>query len=194
MKVLKFGGKSLANGSPLEQALDILKAEADKGKVVTVLSARGNSTNELEDLLEKAAAGEEYDALLDKFFEYQVELSDGLNFAKEFQEINKILGGVSLLGEYSLKIKDKLLSFGEIISCKAVVQLLKESNYKARFVDSRELIKTDEAYGSARVLLDISEQNVTNFFKEADEDTIEVVTGFIGSNLQNQTTTLGRNG
>jgi aspartate kinase len=194
MKVLKFGGKSLANGNPLSGALDIIKKEAKQDKIYLVLSARGNATNELEELLEVAAQGENYQAKLDKFFEYQVAPSDSLNFSSEFQDINRILGGVSLLGEYSLKIKDRLLAYGEILSCKTITTLIAQEGGKARFIDTRELIKTDERYGSAHVLMDVSQKNVQDFFNDAADDVIEVVTGFIGSNLQNQTTTLGRNG
>ena len=112
----------------------------------------------------------------------------------EHAEMKQILAGVALLGEYSQKVKDRFLSFGEILSCKMVAHLLRKRGFKARFVDSRTLIKTTEEYGSASVLLDVSERNVKEFFKDAPEDQIEVVTGFIGTTLTNQTTTLGRNG
>ncbi|MDP4185962.1 MAG: bifunctional aspartate kinase/homoserine dehydrogenase I, partial [Bacteroidota bacterium] len=194
MKVLKFGGKSLANGDALKNALDIISREAVKGKIFIVFSARGNSTNELEALLEAAARGEEFRSNLKKFFAYQTFPSSALDFKNEYQEIEQLLEGVSLLGEYSLKIKDRLLAYGELLSCKTAARLLAERGFNVRFTDSRKLIKTDEKYGSALVLLDISEKNVKEYFKDAKPDTIEVVTGFIGSNLQNQTTTLGRNG
>lgn len=194
MKVLKFGGKSLANGDALTNALNIIDREAGNGKIFVVCSARGNSTNELEDLLEKATHGEPYLEQLNSFFEYQTKPSASLTFDQEYAEIKQLLEGVGLLGEYSLKIKDRLLAFGELLSCKTVAQLLSDKGSKSRFTDSRQLIKTDENYGSALVLLDVSEKNVQNYFKDAEPSTIEVVTGFIGSNLQNQTTTLGRNG
>ena len=72
--------------------------------------------------------------------------------------------------------------------------LLEQRGNISRFVDSRKLIKTTDEYGDAQVLMDISEKNVREFFKDADPATIEVVTGFIGTTLNNQTTTLGRNG
>ncbi len=196
MKVLKFGGKSLSGGegSPLNQSLDIICQEARKGKVYVVCSARGKSTDMLEDMLLKAAAGEDYMPAFDYFFERQQAPSKSVDMKAEHAEMKQILAGVALLGEYSQKVKDRFLSFGEILSCKMVAHLLRKRGFKARFVDSRTLIKTTEEYGSASVLLDVSERNVKEFFKDAPEDQIEVVTGFIGTTLTNQTTTLGRNG
>ncbi len=194
MKILKFGGKSLANEKALNNALAIIQKAAGSGKIIVVLSARGNLTNELEGLLERAVNGKSYSDELKKTLEYQLKPAREIDITIESNKIRQLLDGVSLLGEYSLKIKDQLLSFGELLSCKTVVYLLKKEGYKARFVDTRELIKTDNLHGSARVLHDLSEKNVQQFFNNADWQTIEVVTGFIASNLKNQTTTLGRNG
>lgn len=196
MKVLKFGGKSLsgAEGSPLNQSLDIISSQARQGKLYVICSARGKSTDMLEDMLGKAAAGQDYLPAFDYFFERQQAPSKSVDMKDEYAEMKQILAGVALLGEYSQKVKDRFLSFGEILSCKMVAHLLRKRGFKARFVDSRTLIKTTEEYGSASVLLDVSERNVKEFFRDAPEDQIEVVTGFIGTTLNNQTTTLGRNG
>ena len=196
MKVLKFGGKSLsgAEGSPLNHSLDIISAQAQGDKLFVICSARGKSTDMLEDMLAKAAAGEDYKPAYEYFCQRQQAPSKSVDMAAEFAEMEQILAGVALLGEYSQKVKDRFLSFGEILSCKMVAHLLRKRGFKARFVDSRNLIKTTDEYGSASVLLDVSEQNVKEFFRDAPQDQIEVVTGFIGTTLDNQTTTLGRNG
>lgn len=194
MKVLKFGGKSLANGEPLEQALRIICRQSTRGKIFVVLSARADATDLLEQMLEKAAASEDYSSLLTHFREYQLQPSAGIDLEIEISDIVRLLAGVAMLGEYSLKIKDQLLAYGEIISCKMVTHLLKEKGYKARFVDARSLIKTDLKFGSAQVIWSLSEDNFKHFFRDADPEEIEVVTGFIGSAINNQTTTLGRNG
>jgi len=194
MKVLKFGGKSLANGLPLESTLQIIESAARLSKIFVVLSARADATDILEKMIHMAASGDDYQQELDVFFNYQVAHTPQLNLADERYSISRMLEGVALLGEYSLKIKDQLLAYGELISCRTVVHLLQERGHKARFVDARNLIKTDQKYGSAQVLQDLSRENFINFFADNELDTIEVVTGFIGSNLNNQTTTLGRNG
>ncbi|WP_218938241.1 bifunctional aspartate kinase/homoserine dehydrogenase I [Parashewanella tropica] len=194
MKILKFGGKSLANGKPLESAIEIIKAAASKGKIFVVLSARGQATKNLNDLLELAAQSQPYEAKLAEFIDYQYLTHCEVDLATEFDEIQRILAGVALLGEYSLKIKDRLLAFGEIISCKTVTYILNQNNLKARYVDARQFIKTDDSYGETQVLIDLSKRQTKEYFKDPASDTIEVITGFIASNAQGQTTTLGING
>lgn len=194
MKVLKFGGKSLANGSALEGALNIIQSKASEGKIFVVLSARADATDSLEALLAAAASGQPYQQSLHALLAYQQQPCSRSLFEEEMKTLSRLLGGVALLGEYSLKIKDEVLAYGEIISCKTVVHLLTQRGFRARFVDARKLIKTDLQFGSAQVIWDLSEQNFRTYFQDAEEDVIEVVTGFIGSALNNQTTTLGRNG
>ena len=70
MKILKFGGSSLANGAGLENSLSIIE-KAAKEKIAVVVSARGRSTDQLEELLEMAAAGKDFKAQLKAFFDYQ---------------------------------------------------------------------------------------------------------------------------
>ena len=132
MKVLKFGGKSLsgAEGSPLEHSLDIISDQARMGKILVVCSARGRST----DMLEKAARGEDYSEAFEYFCLRQKAPAEDMDMSAEFAEIKKILEGVALLGEYSLKIKDRFLSFGEILSCRMVAHLLEKRGFLLRFL------------------------------------------------------------
>ncbi|MWD30291.1 bifunctional aspartate kinase/homoserine dehydrogenase I, partial [Aquicoccus sp. SCR17] len=113
---------------------------------------------------------------------------------EELKSIEKILSGVFLTGDYSLRTKDELLSFGELISGKTVAALLNEGGLKAQLIDSRSLIKTDDTYSNAEVDQSLSKENVIRCFHDLDSDTIPVVTGFIASNKEGVTTTLGRNG
>ncbi|RLV60037.1 bifunctional aspartate kinase/homoserine dehydrogenase I [Parashewanella curva] len=194
MKVLKFGGKSLANGKPLESALEVIKKTDLGSKIYLVLSARGESTQTLTQLIELAKQQKDYESLLVTFIQYQCSPCPEIDLSREFKEIERILAGVALLGEYSVKIKERLLAFGEIISCKTVTHILNQNDLKARFVDARQFIKTDSNYGEAHVLLELSDQKTKSYFKDADAEVIEVVTGFIASDLQGNTTTLGANG
>ncbi|MDY8136530.1 bifunctional aspartate kinase/homoserine dehydrogenase I [Aquimarina sp. 2201CG5-10] len=195
MKVLKFGGKSLANGKGIHTVVDIIKNKVERGERITVvLSARGNSTDELEAILEKAAKNESYQQQLQAFKEYQLADFSNVDVEEEFKTLEKLFEGVSLLGDYSKRIKDQVLSQGEVISAKLVTQLLKEENVNAHFTDSRELIITDGQFGDAQPLDKLSKENVTDHFKKYNGSTVNVVTGFIASNAKNETTTLGRNG
>ncbi|WP_417238577.1 bifunctional aspartate kinase/homoserine dehydrogenase I [Bizionia sp.] len=195
MKILKFGGKSLANGNGLETVLSIIEAKVkNKQNIAVVVSARGNATNQLEVILEKAAAKQIYKPELEAFKSYQMEPLKSIDFSEEFSKIDTLLEGVSLLEDYSEKIKDEVLAHGELLATKIVTQLLQERHIKAHATDARTLIKTDANFGDAQPILAVSEQNVKAHFEKYNGDTVHIVSGFIASNLKNQTTTLGRNG
>ncbi|WP_298878996.1 bifunctional aspartate kinase/homoserine dehydrogenase I [uncultured Polaribacter sp.] len=194
MKVLKFGGKSLANGKGLENAIEIIASKYKSGEKITVVaSARGNSTNELESILQNAAAKTAYKSKFEEFKEYQQEPNSEVDFSEEFSKLETIFEGVSLLGDYSQKIKDEVLAQGELLSVKLVASLLEKENISANSVDSRSLIITDENFGNAQPITAVSKENVVAYFKN-NNNSINVVTGFIASNKKGETTTLGRNG
>ncbi|WP_127021683.1 bifunctional aspartate kinase/homoserine dehydrogenase I [Flagellimonas beolgyonensis] len=195
IKILKFGGKSLANGEGLERVLKIIKNRADKKEhFAVVVSARGNATDDLENLLDLAASGEDFKSALEAFAAYQKNNFKGVDIDAELQTIERILNGVSLTGDYSLKTKDEILAFGELISAKVITSLLNANGLKVKLFDSRKLIKTDDTFSNAEVDQSASKENVIRYFHNLEPNTIAVVTGFIGSSREGATTTLGRNG
>lgn len=195
MKILKFGGKSLANGKGINSAIQIIKDKAEnEEQIAVVLSARGNATDELLAILEKAIHQESYQVQLENFKLYQNQLDISVDLSEEFHTLETIFHGVSLLADCSEKIKDQVVSQGEIISAKFVTKLLKDEGVNAHFTDTRQLIKTDDVFGNAQPLEAISKKNVINHFKSHNGNTVNIVTGFIASNQNNETTTLGRNG
>ena len=194
MKILKFGGKSLANGEGLERVVQTIAQKYFNNEPITVVvSARGNATDELVILLKKAQANIAYKNDFEEFKNYQLYGLKENIFKNDFLTLEKIFEGVLLLGDYSEKIKDQVIAFGEIISAKYIAQLLNENSIRANFTDARELIKTDVNFGNAQPIDAVSRRNVVNYFND-NQDVVNVVTGFIGSTLHNETTTLGRNG
>ena len=195
MKVLKFGGRSLANGEGLEKVISIIEKKVNQGENITVVvSARGETTNELETILNKAVKNESYSEQLEAFKNYQIVVSDKVDFSTEFSTLDKLFQGVKLLGDYSQKTKDEVLAQGELLSVKLISSLLNNRNITANATDARHLIKTDGNFGDAQPLLELSKENVLKHFRNHNGRTVNVVTGFIASNSQNETTTLGRNG
>ncbi|WP_166920954.1 bifunctional aspartate kinase/homoserine dehydrogenase I [Flavobacterium poyangense] len=195
MKILKFGGKSLSNGEGLNKVVSIITDKINQGeKIAVVVSARGNATDELEDILSIASKNGNYKPLLESFKAYQVSDYPQVNLSEEFEILDKLFEGVSLIGDYSNKIKDQILSKGELLSAKLLTAILVEKGVPANFVDTRDLLKTDSKFGDAQPLEQLSKKNVVNYFKEHNGSTVNIVTGFIGSNNNNDTTTLGRNG
>jgi aspartokinase/homoserine dehydrogenase 1 len=195
MKILKFGGKSLSNGEGLNKVVSIITDKVNQGEqIAVVVSARGNATDELEFILSIAAKNGSYKGLLENFKKYQISDYPQVDLSEEFNVLDKLFEGVSLIGDYSNKIKDQILSKGELLSAKLLTAILIEKGIPANFVDTRHLLKTDSKFGDAQPLEQLSKKNVVNYFKEHNGKTVNIVTGFIGSNNNNDTTTLGRNG
>ena len=191
MKILKFGGKSLANDG-IEKVIDII-ITSHKEPLSVVVSARGNTTDELEALLEKASKGEDYTADFQQLKEEQ-QYDPRVSFEPEFQLLEKLLEGVSLLKDYSPKTKDLVLAQGELMSAKLVAALLKRKGLESTFVDSREIFKTDAVVGNAQIINSVSEKLTRDRFATIPPNHVVVVTGFIASTEKGDTTTLGRNG
>ncbi|MCG8238269.1 bifunctional aspartate kinase/homoserine dehydrogenase I [Tenacibaculum finnmarkense] len=193
IKIIKFGGKSLSNNG-ISNVISIIEEKINnQEKIAVVVSARGNATNQLEEILEKSAKNENYKQQFEAFKFEQSKLTPLLDFSSEFTHLEKLFEGVFLLGDFSPKIKDEILAQGELLSAKTVTELLTQKGISAKITDARKLIKTAENFGNAQPIIKISKENVQKYFKK-NNNTVTIVTGFIASNLKGETTTLGRNG
>ncbi|MGB5646968.1 MAG: aspartate kinase, partial [Muriicola sp.] len=194
-KVLKFGGTSLANGEGIERVLEIITSKVAAGeRIVVVVSAREMATDQLETILQKAANGDDYKKAFEAFEQYQRHSYKNVDLSKEFRELVQLLEGVKLLGDYSPKIRDQVLAIGELISTKLITKLLIGRGLQAQHADSRQLIITDNTFGDASVLEEVSRERAIGFFRKLDASVIAVMPGFIGATEAGETTTLGRNG
>ncbi|EGD35346.1 bifunctional aspartate kinase/homoserine dehydrogenase I [Capnocytophaga sp. oral taxon 338] len=194
MQILKFGGKSLANGEGLRTVLSIITGKVGQRQpIAVVVSARDKATDQLEAMLEKASQGGDISADFQAFKEYQTAGED-IDFSEEFSILQKIFDGVFLLGNYNDKIKDNTLAQGEVLSAKFITHLLTKQGIKAEFVDSRHFYTTDSFFGNAQLIEDTSRRNTIQYFTQISSEVVPIVTGFIAANVHGQTTTLGRNG
>jgi len=194
MKVLKFGGKSLANGKGLETVLSIIIDKVKQGQEISVVvSARDKATDQLESMLERAAGGEDISDDFSAFKQYQLAGED-IDFYEEFSVLQRIFDGVSLLGDYNDKIKDNTLAQGEVLSAKYVAHLLRKRGIQAAFADSRQFYVTNSLFGNAQLQEGVSHKRTSDYFAQFPKGTTPIVTGFIAANELGQTTTLGRNG
>lgn len=196
MIILKFGGKSLANGENLKRSIDIIQNEliGRKDKIHIIVSARGNTTDQLEYFLEQAKIGNSFDEEWEAFKNYQISPCIDIDFSDEFLRLEQIFKGILLTGDFTAKTKDLVLAHGELLSAKLIAKLLNNLNIKAKAIDSRHFFITDNSFGEARILKKESALRTLKFFKEINDDTIGIVTGFIAATKQNETTTFGRNG
>lgn len=205
MKVLKFGGTSVGSVSSIQTLLSILKDEVkNEEKPVVVLSAMGGVTNLLSAMAEDAANGKEFTAglaeLEKRHFDTVKALLDVQNqnpaltrLKIHFNQLEELLQGVLTLRELTPKTRDQVLAFGERCSTLMVSKIAAQHFGDVLFVDAADVIKTDSAFGNAKVNTELTERLVQGLYAENKGKTL-IVTGFIASNDAGQTTTLGRGG
>ncbi|MEM5947159.1 aspartate kinase [Spirochaetia bacterium 38H-sp] len=204
MKVLKFGGSSVADADRIKTVVSIVLDIAKTERIAVVFSAMKGVTDMLLTMADKAEKGdasyrEDFAALTDK----QKTAVDGLiadEKEKEevfsvlsglLDELKDILHGVELVKECSKRSKDLIASFGERLNCNLISAYIKSLGYAAEYVDAREIIRTDASHGEAVVDFETTYGLIE---KRLSGDNIYIVTGFIGSTEEGVTTTLGRNG
>jgi len=205
MKVLKFGGTSVANAQNIKLVLNIIAKKAVDDKLIVVVSALSKVTDMLLLASKKAAAGDEgfKQILLEiekKHLEALKELipvseqSSLLSHIKRIvNHLETLLDGCYLLGELSLRTSDTILSFGELLSSYIIAEALKQNLKNSGYKDSRELIKTNSNFGKAAVNFEITNELINDFFA-SNEDQVVVIPGFIAASLDGINTTLGRGG
>ena len=108
-KVLKFGGKSLANGDGITRVQEIIQAQvAAKGRTAVVLSARGKATDQLEALLNDAKNGTFNQERFDAFVTYQFPDKEKAKNSEELEELKNLLYGIAAIRDYSTRTKDQV--------------------------------------------------------------------------------------
>ena len=206
MKILKFGGSSVANPERIRSVIQILKKNYEEGsKFAVVFSAFGGITDKLIRMGRLAAQGNaEYMELFDEFRMRHLgaveELIEGKvrqevldHLGKNHRVLKNLLYGIFLVREASPRTIDYVLSFGERNSAFIIAHALSERGVPADYLDARTVIKTDGQFGKAQVNFVQSYQLIADFFSQKSD--IQIVTGFIGSSVKaGLTTTLGRGG
>ena len=194
MKVLKFGGKSLGNGKPFNNAIEIIKDVQQDEAVAVVVSARGNSTDLLLKMYNQASTGEDFDPVFNEFKNLQDAEAYGIDLDAMLNELLEILKSVKKLKIASTKLADRVVSFGEILSAKLIAHVLHQEGLNTEFVDARNLLKIKNGLGEHDIDLYLSEKLTLAYFKSLRPGQIPIITGFIASDEKNETVTLGRNG
>ncbi len=204
-KILKFGGSSVGTPERIKNVIEIIKnSYSPSTPIAVVVSAFGGATDQLIGIGRGACSR---DANYQKAFkEFQKRHLDAIQqlvpphkqahtiagVEKFFKELKDVLEGVSLLQELSPKSLDLIMSFGERLSAYIISEAIQETIAEAKYVDARELIKTDKTFGAAHVNFEETNQRIQKYFQ--DRPCLPIITGFIGSTKEEETTTLGRGG
>ena len=205
MNVLKFGGTSVANAENIIKVINILKSEAKDTQLLAVISALGGITDVLLEAGELANAKDEaylttFDAIkarhletVEALFPEHIKEDIISEVSAILERLKDILQGIYLINEFSFKTRDKVLSFGELLSSYIISEALKLHVKDAQLKDSRELIATDSYFTKANIKEELTNQNITSYFKSS-KASVTVLPGFISRNEIGETTTLGRGG
>ena len=112
---------------------------------------------------------------------------------KACNEMEDICKGIFLLNECSARTKDKILSYGELLSSQIIAAALNAQHIKCEWLDARKLITTNDHFGIAAVNFVDTNSAIKTFFA-ANNAELFIIPGFIASTKNNITTTLGRGG
>ncbi|MEO1513970.1 MAG: bifunctional aspartate kinase/homoserine dehydrogenase I [Bacteroidota bacterium] len=205
MKVLKFGGSSVASPERIKGVIDILKGYYSKGEKFTVVfSAFGGVTDMLIDMSQAAAKGDlAYQDAFNEFSKRHMEAVDALleeaerdllkkKIVENHEVLKNLLHGIYLVREASPRTMDYVLSFGERNSAFIISEAMKQSGINAHYLDARQIISTDKNFGAANVRFEESYKNIRQYYGQ--QAGIHVATGFISADKGGLTTTLGRGG
>ena len=204
MKVLKFGGTSVANSVNIQRVKSIV-ANAKADRLLVVVSALGGITDLLTEALERASKNDKtYAQALETIEKRHLETVKEL-FPPQSQSailgkvktnlntLESMVEGALMIGEITPALSDKVVSHGELLSSFIIMEFLKKEGLDAIFKDSRELIVTDETNGRAQVDFGETQQKCTDFYN-ATSNKIVVLPGFIAASKSGKVTTLGRGG
>ncbi len=203
MKVVKFGGTSVANSMSLLNVIDIVKESNDRK--ILIVSALGGITNLLDEMSTQASKGERNykDKLqilenqhldLIEFFIPVTRQSEIISFLKsQINELEEVLESLFTLNELTSKSLAKILSFGEILSSTIIYNVLKHKECDIELKDSRQIIFMKTVNDREVVDHNKSEKKTKAFLNENNSKNI-LVPGFIAQDEDGNTTTLGRGG
>ena len=205
MLLLKFGGSSVGSPDGINRIIDILKDKDHlKNVPAVVVSAFSGVTDALIETANIAVKAEDYTKQVEALsrrhrecaseFLKTTELKNALNGIENvIIELSRILDGISLLGELSVRSMDLVMSFGERLSAALLAEIFSANGIEADLLDARTLVKTDAVFNRANILQKETEENIREFFKNSKKK-LQVVTGFIASTLDGHTTTIVRDG
>ncbi len=204
MKVLKFGGTSVANALNITLVKNIV-ANVAADKTIIVVSALGGITDLLLNAAHLASQQSEgYKSVLkdieDRHLGTVKELihinaqSKVLSRVKsDLNTLETLLEGAYLIGETTPRLSDKIVSYGELLSSYIISEFFLQEELDVVYADSRELIKTNDVNEKAAVNFESTNQNCTAYFSKIP-NRIVVMGGFIASSENGNSTTLGRGG
>ncbi len=199
MKIFKFGGASVKDAAGVRNVVNVIK-KVGSGATLVVVSAMGKTTNALEVVVKqyREKDPELKQSILNlKAFHFDIlnELFEDKNHSI-FDKVTTIFEDLDTLLERNKSPKydyiyDQVVSYGEMTSTTILSAYLDDKGFTNEWLDVRNLIKTDSTYRDAKVDWEATEKAIQ---ENVNKNGLSITQGFIGSDTNNFTTTLGREG
>jgi aspartate kinase len=206
MKVLKFGGTSVGDPENIGRVLDVAKGRSAQSPLL-VFSAMGDTTDHLLEIGAHAAEGRVEQALGEvaalEIFHAKIArdvLGEGaaealVACAPLFEDLAAVARSLSVLGDLSPAVQDRLLGTGELLSTRIMTAALQDAGLPAVWVDSREVVVTDGRHTQAEPKFEATSERAEAVLRPlVEEGKIPVLQGFIARSEAGAITTLGRGG
>ena len=199
MRIFKFGGASVKDAEGIRNVHNVLQTVGFED-VLLVVSAMGKTTNALE-------------VVIKNYFDKSPELQSSIQEVKKyhnqilldlfeddknavFKDVNSLFAELDHFVSQNKSpnynfVYDQIVSFGELISTTIISHYMGFKGIKTQWIDVRTLIKTDANYRDANVNWDATQKLIS---KNVKKKILNVTQGFLGSDENNFTTTLGREG
>ena len=199
MRIFKFGGASVKDAEGIRNVHSVLQTVGFED-VLLVISAMGKTTNALE-------------IVIKNYFDKSPELQSSIQEVKKyhnqilldlfeddknavFKDVNSLFSELDHFISQNKSpnynfVYDQIVSFGELISTTIISHYMGFMGIKTQWIDVRNLIKTDNNYRDANVDWDTTQKLIS---KNVKKKILNVTQGFLGSDENNFTTTLGREG
>ena len=205
-KILKFGGTSCGSVVSIQSVISIIESNFKaQTKFAVVFSAMSGVTNQLLEVGNLASKRKNTDnsiiedienrhfEIIKHFIPVTGQSQVIAQIRTLINELRDVLKGISLIKEISPKTSDLLVSFGERLSTQLIFSVLQQKGLPVAYVDARILVKTNRNFGKSEVLFSETNPLIQSYLKD-NADKICLITGFIGSDNNGDTTTLGRGG
>lgn len=204
MQVLKFGGSSVANAANIKKSVSVF-SQNNYPKQLVVFSAMSGVTDKLIQIGTLAADGNvNYESVLHELLESHINAAKELlpvatrssclsMIMQQVNELEDLCESVYRLQELSPATKDRITSFGELLSSKIISAYLDALEIQHVWLDSRALISTDNNYSFAKVNFDKTNENIVSAIA-AQNAPLYIAPGFIARGANGHITTLGRGG
>jgi aspartokinase/homoserine dehydrogenase 1 len=207
MQVLKFGGSSVGTPEAISKVIAIVKERVKTTPTIVVVSAMSGVTDQLILLALSASQGNEaYKTIIQHLEQKHLDAvrallpiqqqSGTLSMVKQLMnEIESNCEGLFMLRELTMRMQDRLISYGEILSSKIIAAAFEAEGVDQEWLDSRDMIKTNSKYFNAVVDRAETTKTIQAYFATpSNKHDLYMAPGFIASDADGNTTTLGRGG